>query len=223
MVCTGCGAIGAAVNQIGRNVRQLHYSVGIVPKKDHSRAETLTDVPSRGCCQARLFWVPKAGRAIFLSISDMSNHRLRLCPGAGTRAPASGDIALSCEKCGRQCCASLTSLPMHNPTLTLHLMLVKGAMRIFVSATMVALSLGGCLTNSSKPAVDVSPNRYQSYSCQKLRAESYAVSAKASKLTGIQDERRPDAGGDEVAAQLSLLKGQTKAIEQAMIDKKCAG
>jgi hypothetical protein len=153
----------------------------------------------------------------------MSNHRLRLCPGAGTRAPASGDIALSCEKCGRQCCASLTSLPMHNPTLTLHLMLVKGAMRIFVSATMVALSLGGCLTNSSKPAVDVSPNRYQSYSCQKLRAESYAVSAKASKLTGIQDERRPDAGGDEVAAQLSLLKGQTKAIEQAMIDKKCAG
>jgi hypothetical protein len=49
------------------------------------------------------------------------------------------------------------------------------------------------------------------------------VSAKASKLTGIQDERRPDAGGDEVAAQLSLLKGQTKAIEQAMIDKKCAG
>ena len=112
---------------------------------------------------------------------------------------------------------------MHNPTLTLHLMLVKGAMRIFVSATMVALSLGGCLTNSSEPAVDVSPNRYQSYSCQKLRAESYAVSAKASKLTGIQDERRPDAGGDEVGAQLSLLKGQTKALEQAMIDKKCAG
>jgi hypothetical protein len=67
---------------------------------------------------------------------------------------------------------------------------------------MVALSLGGCLTNSSEPAVDVSPNRYQSYSCQKLRA---------------------DAGGDEVAAQLSLLKGQTKALEQAMIDKKCAG
>jgi len=33
MVCTVCGAIGADVNQIGRNVRQLHYSVGIVPKK----------------------------------------------------------------------------------------------------------------------------------------------------------------------------------------------
>ena len=47
--------------------------------------------------------------------------------------------------------------------------------------------------------------------------------AKASKLTGVQDEKRPVVGGDEVAAQLSQLKGQMNAIEQAMIDKKCAG
>ena len=87
----------------------------------------------------------------------------------------------------------------------------------------MALSPGGCLSSSSTvPASDVSPSRYQSYSCQKLRAESYAVSAKASKLTGVQDEKRP-VGGDDVAAQLSQLKGETKAIEQAMIDKKCAG
>jgi hypothetical protein len=49
------------------------------------------------------------------------------------------------------------------------------------------------------------------------------VSAKASKLTAIQDEKRPVGGGDEVAAQLSQLKGQTNAIEQAIIEKKCAG
>ena len=46
--------------------------------------------------------------------------------------------------------------------------------------------------------------------------------AKASKLTGVQDEKRPVVGGDEVAAQLSQLKGQMNAIEQAIVDKKCA-
>ena len=49
------------------------------------------------------------------------------------------------------------------------------------------------------------------------------MSAKASKLTAIQDEKRPVGGGDGVAAQLSQLKGQTNAIEQAIIEKKCAG
>jgi len=97
-------------------------------------------------------------------------------------------------------------------------------MRLILPALIVALSPGGCLSNSSEvPGADVSPNRYQSYSCQKLRTESYAVSAKASKLTGVQDEKRPVVGGDEVAAQLSQLKGQMSAIEQAIIDKKCAG
>jgi hypothetical protein len=49
------------------------------------------------------------------------------------------------------------------------------------------------------------------------------VSAKASKLTGVQDEKRSVVGGDEVATQLSKLKDQTTAIEQAIIEKKCAG
>jgi hypothetical protein len=95
-------------------------------------------------------------------------------------------------------------------------------MRLILPAIIVALSPGGCLSNSSE-VTDVSPNRYQSYTCQKLRTESNAVVAKASKLTGVQDEKRPVVGGDEVAAQLSQLKGQMNAIEQAMIDKKCAG
>src|SRR5262245_24046398 len=66
------------------------------------------------------------------------------------------------------------------------------------------------------PGVGVSPNLYQSYSCQKLRAESYALSAKASKLATVDVDR-------EVETQLSQLKGRAKAIEQAIIDKKCAG
>jgi hypothetical protein len=55
--------------------------------------------------------------------------------------------------------------------------------------------------------------------------EAYALSAKATKA-GVQDEKRPEAplasGDGEVAAQLSQLKGQMNAIEQAIIDKKCA-
>ena len=97
-------------------------------------------------------------------------------------------------------------------------------MRSILLTILVALPLGGCLTDSSEVSVsDASPGRYQSYTCQKLRAESYAVSAKASKLTGVQDEKRSAVGGDEVDAQLSKLKGQMTAIEQAIIDKKCAG
>ena len=106
-----------------------------------------------------------------------------------------------------------------------HASAVRGrAMRSILLTIIVALSLGGCLTDSSEVSVaDASLTRYQSYTCQKLRTESYAVSAKASKLTGVQDEKRPVVDGDEVAAQLSKLKGQMAAIEQAIIDKKCAG
>jgi hypothetical protein len=66
MVCTVCGAIGAAVSQIGRNVRQLHYSVGIVPKKDHSRAKTLTDVLRLGdAARLGFFGFPKLAARFF--------------------------------------------------------------------------------------------------------------------------------------------------------------
>ena len=82
-------------------------------------------------------------------------------------------------------------------------------------AIIVALPLGGCLTNSSEVSMaDASPTRYQSFTCQKLRTESYAVSAKATKLADVEDH-------NAVAAQISQLKGEMNAIEQAIIDKKC--
>ena len=131
----------------------------------------------------------------------------------------------------------MAAIPIHGgtPFLVTRLHIVRdlvhpsratgcGAVRLILPAIIVALSLGGCLTNSSEVSVvGASPSRYQSYTCQKLRTESYAVSAKASKLTGAQDEKRLLVGGDEVAAQLSQLKDQMSAIEQAIIDKKCAG
>jgi hypothetical protein len=102
-----------------------------------------------------------------------------------------------------------------------------GTMRSILPAVVAALSLGGCASRSPEvSAADVSPIPYQSYTCQKLRMEAYALSAKATKLAGVQDEKRPEAllasGDGEVAAQLSQLKGQMNAIEQAIIDKKCA-
>ena len=66
------------------------------------------------------------------------------------------------------------------------------------------------------------------------------MSAKAAELAGVQDQKRTNdqiatgvaivvfwpaaflVGGDgQVAAQLSQLKGQMNAIEQASIQKKC--
>src|SRR5215831_15702603 len=75
-------------------------------------------------------------------------------------------------------------------------------MRSILLIIIVALSLGGCLTNSSEVSVaDASLTRYQSYTCQKLRTESYAASAKATKLANVEDH-------NEVAAQISQLRGQ---------------
>jgi hypothetical protein len=70
--------------------------------------------------------------------------------------------------------------------------------------------------------------------------EAQAISAKAAELSGAQDQKRTNdqiatgvaivvfwpaaflVGGDgQVAAQLSQLKGQLNAVEQASIQKKC--
>jgi len=114
-------------------------------------------------------------------------------------------------------------------------------MRLILPIIAVALSLGGCATKSSEiSAAYVSPIPYQSYTCQQLGMEAQAVSAKATELSGAQDQKRTNdqvatavavvvfwpaaflVGGDgQVAAQLSQLKGQMNAIEQASIHKNC--
>jgi outer membrane lipoprotein-sorting protein len=114
-------------------------------------------------------------------------------------------------------------------------------MRLILTIIIVALSLGGCASKSSEiSAAYVSPIPYQSYTCQQLGMEAQAVSAKAAELSGVQDQKRTNdaiatgvaivvfwpaaflVGGDgQVAAQLSQLKGQMNAIEQASIHKNC--
>ena len=108
-------------------------------------------------------------------------------------------------------------------------------------ACATALLLANCATRSSEiTAAYVSPISYQGYTCQQLGMEAQAVSAKAAELSGAQDQKRTNdqiatgvaivvfwpaaflVGGDgQVAAQLLQMKGQTVAIEQASIQKKC--
>jgi hypothetical protein len=118
-------------------------------------------------------------------------------------------------------------------------MLVMCAKRF--AAIAVASLLANCASKSSDiTAAYVSPVIYQSYSCQQLGMEAQSISAKAAELSGAQDQKRSNdqvatgvaivvfwpaaffVGGDgQVAAQLSQLKGQANAVEQASIQKQC--
>lgn len=102
-------------------------------------------------------------------------------------------------------------------------------------------ALGGCASSAADitPAY-ISPVMYQSFTCQQLGLEAQGISARAAALSGAQDSQRtkdgvvtaaaiivfwPAAffvGGDkQTAAELSQMKGQMVAIEQASIAKNC--
>jgi hypothetical protein len=102
-------------------------------------------------------------------------------------------------------------------------------------------ALGGCASSSSEitPAY-ISPVMYQQYTCPQLAQEAQAISARAAALSGVQDSKRTNdglataaaivvfwpaaffVGGDkQTAAELSQMKGQMVAIEQAANMKRC--
>jgi hypothetical protein len=81
---------------------------------------------------------------------------------------------------------------------------------------------------------------YQQYTCPQLAQEAQAISARAAALSGVQDSKRTNdglataaaivvfwpaaffVGGDkQTAAELSQMKGQMVAIEQAANMKRC--
>jgi len=102
-------------------------------------------------------------------------------------------------------------------------------------------ALGGCASSASDIAPSyVSPVAYQSYTCQQLGLEAQSISTRAATLSGAQDSQRTKDGvvtaaaivifwpaaffvsGDkQTAAELSQMKGQMIAVEQASIAKKC--
>ena len=113
--------------------------------------------------------------------------------------------------------------------------------RSFIAAGSAAAFLAGCASNSDEiTASYVSPTEYQSYSCTQLTQEAARVSRRSQELGVAQDSKaQSDAGtmavtlilfwpaaffidgDDETAAELSRLKGQAQAIEQANIQKNC--
>jgi hypothetical protein len=105
----------------------------------------------------------------------------------------------------------------------------------------VAAVLAACASRSSEitPAY-VSPVIYQSYTCQQLAQEAQAVGTRAAQVAGTQDQKRSNdaiatgvavvvfwpaaflvSGDGPTASELAQLKGQSVAIEQASIQKKC--
>jgi len=110
-----------------------------------------------------------------------------------------------------------------------------------IAAVAVAAVVAACASKSSDiTAAYISPVSYQTYTCQQLGLEAQNVSARAAVVAGAQDQKRSNdqvatgvaivifwpaaflVGGDgPMAAELSQLKGQMVAIEQASIQKKC--
>jgi hypothetical protein len=111
----------------------------------------------------------------------------------------------------------------------------------FLGIVALCAALGGCASSSGDitPAY-VSPVAYQTYTGRQLALEAQSISTRAATLSGAQDSQRtkdgwataaavvvfwPAAffvGGDkQTAAELSLMKGQMVAVEQASIAKKC--
>lgn len=106
---------------------------------------------------------------------------------------------------------------------------------------MMLVALTGCATSSKNiTASYVSPLAYKDYDCDQLAAEHARVQRKASELSGQIDKRasgdRTQAAvaavlfwpalfalgnNDEQNAEFARLKGESDAIEQAMIQNKC--
>lgn len=114
-------------------------------------------------------------------------------------------------------------------------------MKTLISLLAIA-GLVGCSTSSKNiSAAYVSPLTYQSYDCGQLTAEATRVTARANQLAGRLDEAAANdkalvgvslllfwpaafalGGTKEQEAEFARLKGERDAIEQAMIQKKCA-
>jgi hypothetical protein len=111
-----------------------------------------------------------------------------------------------------------------------------------ILVTLVALGLTGCATTSQNiQSTYVSPMTYQSYDCTQLSLEADRISRRVSELTGQIDRR---ASGDKTQTAVALvlfwpalfflgnneaqntelakLKGESEALQQASITRKCS-
>ena len=106
---------------------------------------------------------------------------------------------------------------------------------------MTAGLTAACATRSENIAASyVSPNSYSSYGCSQLRDEAARISSRAIQVSGAQDQKATNdaiatgvavvlfwpalflvKGEGASAGEVSRLKGEMDAIEQASIRKRC--
>jgi len=109
------------------------------------------------------------------------------------------------------------------------------------SAAIAAISLCGCAKNSSEiTASYVSPIPYEALACRQIADEAQRISSRAMITAGLQDQKASqDAalvavgavifwpalfalnGDGPQAAELSRLRGEMDALEQASARKRC--
>ncbi len=105
----------------------------------------------------------------------------------------------------------------------------------------VLVTAAGCATKAKNvDASYVSPVHYQSFSCRQLSAEAERISYRVQDLSGVQNKKAANdavatgvalvvfwpavffvKGDNAATAELSRLKGEMDAIEQASISKNC--
>lgn len=103
--------------------------------------------------------------------------------------------------------------------------------------------LAGCATASKDVKTTyVSPLQYQQYDCEQLAAESNRLTQRANQIAGRLDEAAKNdqaitgvgmilfwpalfalGGTKEQEAEFARMKGESDAIQQAAIMKKCPG
>jgi hypothetical protein len=113
-------------------------------------------------------------------------------------------------------------------------------MRTIVTAALCASILAGCASSPDEiSAAYVSPVQYSGSECDQIRAELVRVSSRVREVAGAQQKQADiDAiamgvalvvfwpalffiGGNDRNEELSRLKGEYDALEQAAIQKNC--
>lgn len=114
-------------------------------------------------------------------------------------------------------------------------------MKPIVTAALCASILAGCASSPDRiSAAYVSPIQYSGYDCDQVRSELMRVSGRVREVAGAQKQQANSdaiamgvglvlfwpalfflAGGNDRKEELSRLKGEYDALEQAAIQKSC--
>ena len=118
---------------------------------------------------------------------------------------------------------------------------MKTILNKLIYCTTMAAFLGGCATaGKDVTATYISPVQYSNYDCDQLRQELARINGRVGQLTGRLDEAAGNdkailigggllfwpalfalGGTKQQEAELSRLKGEYDALQQASFSKKC--